>query len=227
MNSSTNESDKDGSWSVSGSYSDLDRKQDTYATVGQGVLRVRNDEETGTDSTAGLNRDIETAQVVTKDKETGFDLYVSSTAIDSIEGLFQKDENGNNKTLSLWADNITSIFDPESYQQMMGNVAEMTNPAKLAAAWEQAKTTVGLVKVTLPDTSGLDAALQEKINLAQQQGQTVEFLSSDGEIQVVQIGDTTFAVGEKIINEMENSLTAYANAEEKWTNMALRDAESQ
>lgn len=176
-NSSTNESDKDGSWSVSGSYSDLDRKQETNATVGQGVVRVRNDEETGGDSTAGLNRDIDTAQVVTKDKETGFDLYVSSTAIDSIEGLFQKDENGNNKTLSRWADNITSVFDPEAYSQMFENVNKLLDVENIAQGWEEAKVTLGIREVQLPDSDNLQSSIES--NLTQKQQDQLALLGED------------------------------------------------
>ena len=90
------------SWSVSGNYYDLDRQQTTSATVGQGTIRIRSDEQNGTDSLAGLNRDTEQAQTIIKDEETEFDLYVSSTAIDSVDGLFEEDKAGNNVTLSQW-----------------------------------------------------------------------------------------------------------------------------
>lgn len=167
-NTGARKDEENSSWSVSGSFSDLDRKQETNATVGQGVVRVRNDEETGADSTAGLNRDIDTAQVVTKDKETGFDLYVSSTAIDSIEGLFQKDENGNNKTLSRWADNITSVFDPQAYAQMFENVNQLLDTDNIEKGWEEAKATLGIREVKLPDSSSLQSSVESSLTQKQQ-----------------------------------------------------------
>src|SRR5690606_18801145 len=55
------------SWSLSGSYYDRDQQQTTSATIGAGTITVREDAETGTDSTAGLNRDTRQSQVMTKD----------------------------------------------------------------------------------------------------------------------------------------------------------------
>ncbi|MEN3931789.1 hypothetical protein WJT86_12070 [Microvirga sp. W0021] len=69
--------------SISGSVSDRDREQVTHATVGEGEIIIRNQEEQKQD-VATLNRDVEKAQEITKDESSGVDFYVSSSAIQEI-----------------------------------------------------------------------------------------------------------------------------------------------
>ncbi|WLH54016.1 hemagglutinin repeat-containing protein [Pseudomonas tolaasii] len=68
--------------SISGWKYDKEREQAVRATVGAGDIVVRNDAETGADSTAGLNRDVSKAYEVTRDKESRTDLYVSSSSVE-------------------------------------------------------------------------------------------------------------------------------------------------
>ncbi|OIN07149.1 hypothetical protein BFN10_17490 [Pseudomonas extremorientalis] len=68
--------------SISGWKYDKEREQAVRATVGAGDIVVRNDAETGADSTAGLNRDVSKAYEVTQDKESRTDLYVSSSSVE-------------------------------------------------------------------------------------------------------------------------------------------------
>ncbi|WP_218018510.1 hemagglutinin repeat-containing protein [Ectopseudomonas alcaliphila] len=77
---------KDGSnnWNLSGYDYRKEREQIVRATVGEGDIVVRADEETGHDSTAGLNRDVSKAYEVTKDKEDRTDLYVSKSSVDAV-----------------------------------------------------------------------------------------------------------------------------------------------
>lgn len=112
---------EDSSWKVEGSHYELDREQTTRATIGQGNVTVRDDEQTGNDSTTGLNRDTQLAQEVTKDKERDIDLYVSSTAIDSAKGLTA---SGDENTLNQWKDNVVSVADPDAWQQVGTNAVE-------------------------------------------------------------------------------------------------------
>ncbi|HTF98932.1 MAG TPA: hemagglutinin repeat-containing protein [Cellvibrio sp.] len=106
---------EDSSWKVEGSHYELDREQTTRATIGQGNVTVREDAETGSDSTTGLNRDTQLAQEVTKDKERDIDLYVSSSAIDSAKGLAA---SGDENTLNQWKDNVVSVADPDAWKNV-------------------------------------------------------------------------------------------------------------
>src|SRR5690606_237930 len=120
------------SWKVEGSHYELDREQITRATFGQGNVTVREDEQTGNDSTANLNRDTQLAQEVTKDKARDIDLYGSSTAIDSAKNLTA---DGDQNTLSQWKDNVASVADPDAYRQMLNNVEQLNNPEAISEAW--------------------------------------------------------------------------------------------
>jgi filamentous hemagglutinin len=71
-------------WSVSGYDYNKDREQIVRATVGAGEIVVRGDAQTGQDSTAGLNRDVDKAYVVTKDEEERTDLYASQSSIEAV-----------------------------------------------------------------------------------------------------------------------------------------------
>lgn len=51
------------------------------ATVGAGEIIVRQDADTGHDSTAGLNRDLDKAYEITRDHESRTDLYVSDSSL--------------------------------------------------------------------------------------------------------------------------------------------------
>ena len=82
--SSTGKQNSVRNWGVEGSSYERDRAQQTNATLGSGTLIVTQDLETGKDSTAGLNRDINTAQVITKDEEETTDLYVTNSSLEAV-----------------------------------------------------------------------------------------------------------------------------------------------
>lgn len=71
-------------WSIQGYNYDKDREQIVRATVGAGAIIVRNDAAAGSDSLAGLNRDVSKAYEITKDDEHRTDLYVSKSSIDDV-----------------------------------------------------------------------------------------------------------------------------------------------
>jgi hypothetical protein len=243
-NSNNGGSDGEGSdtsWSVSGSYYDRDQQQTTYATLGAGTITVREDAETGHDSTAGLNRDTSQSQVMIRDDETEIDLYVSSDSVNAARGLFQTDEDGNNVTLTRWQNNVTSLVDPDAYARIGTNLHELSqvDGEALAAAWEEAKTTLGLVKVEVPDTTLLDENMQAKIAAANEQGLPVEYLGlSDGELQAVVIGNDIDVVGDQAVAQMTENIAVYEASGQRVDNaialeqqfnqdMALFDAELQ
>jgi Hemagglutinin repeat len=67
---------------VDGSFASSTFKQDTKATIGQGTLAVGVPAENVT-----INRDIDQAQVVTKDKQTGFTVYADVAAAKELVSL--------------------------------------------------------------------------------------------------------------------------------------------
>jgi len=110
------------SYSFNAQYSDLDRKQITRATLGNGTVTVREDQATGNDSLAGLNRNIDDAQKITKDKSTNIDVYYSSTAMESLKGLATTDnpntaqDEGQQNTLNIWKNNVTSVASTDAWR---------------------------------------------------------------------------------------------------------------
>ncbi|BDU10019.1 hypothetical protein PRtIB026_A44140 [Pseudomonas sp. RtIB026] len=79
---------------LSGWEYEKDREQTVRATVSAGEVTVRQDAETGKDSVAGLNRDLDKAYEITRDSESRTDLYVSDTSVKAV--LSPK------KTLEQW-----------------------------------------------------------------------------------------------------------------------------
>ena len=71
-------------WSVSGHDYSKDREQIVRATVGAGEIVVRGDTQTGQDSTAGLNRDVDKAYEITKDEEERTDLFASKSSLEAV-----------------------------------------------------------------------------------------------------------------------------------------------
>jgi len=71
-------------WSVEGWNYEKEREQIVRATVGAGEIVVRKDAETGTDSTAGLNRDVSKAYEITKDKEERTELYATGSSVGAV-----------------------------------------------------------------------------------------------------------------------------------------------
>ncbi|WP_445179369.1 hemagglutinin repeat-containing protein [Pseudomonas sp. McL0111] len=92
------EGDGKSSWAVEGYKYDKDREQALNATVGAGEIVVRNDKQTGQNSTAGLNRDVGKAYEVTRDDEHRTDLYVSSASISAVMNP--------EKTFNQWVENV-------------------------------------------------------------------------------------------------------------------------
>ncbi len=71
------------SWGVNGYNNERNREQTTRATVGEGNITVTGGEGNGEEQLAGLNRDINNAQEVTRDEKSETNLYVTSSSVDS------------------------------------------------------------------------------------------------------------------------------------------------
>ncbi|MFY1664552.1 hemagglutinin repeat-containing protein [Pseudomonas sp. Pseu.R1] len=109
--------DGESGWNVSGYNYNKDREQIVRATVGAGDITVRDDAQTGNDSTAGLNRDLSKAYEITRDDEHRTDLYVSSSSIDLVTHPLQ--------TLQRWKDAALN-FD----KVIKGRITEVTTSAE-------------------------------------------------------------------------------------------------
>jgi autonomous glycyl radical cofactor GrcA len=140
---------KDGSYSFDAQYNDLDRKQTTRATIGNGTVTVREDQATGNNSTAGLNRNIDDAQEITKDKSTNIDVYYSSTAMDSLKGLATTDnpntpeDEGQQNTLNVWKDNVTSVASPDAWKVVGENGVQSLQDTGTAVSVVKNKDNLG------------------------------------------------------------------------------------
>ena len=72
---------------VSGSYDAHDKRQVNRATIGEGTIIIRSDPAQGL---AGLNRDLQKAQELTKDSKTSVTVYVDPAAIKELKGIADK-----------------------------------------------------------------------------------------------------------------------------------------
>ncbi len=79
------------SYGIDAQYSSHNKKQDTFATLGNGNITIENNIENGTDSLAGMNRDLTETQIITKDKSTNIDVYVQSDTIDMLANKDRRD----------------------------------------------------------------------------------------------------------------------------------------
>ncbi|MCP1621434.1 hemagglutinin repeat-containing protein [Pseudomonas nitroreducens] len=101
-------------WSISGYDYEKDRQQIVRATVGDGEIVVRGDAQSGTDSTAGLNRDVDKAYEVTKDHEERTDIYASKSSLEAVA-----DPVG---TVTAWKESVENT--PEHIAEQVKQVLE-------------------------------------------------------------------------------------------------------
>ena len=110
---------------LEGTYDLIDRAQSVKATVGQGTITIRNQEDQ-TQDLANLNRDPSLSQIITKDVQGHLEIYVSDSAIkgvvdglraafdylDRLVGLGQITQSGSDKLKEVLAK--LDEVDPES-----------------------------------------------------------------------------------------------------------------
>ena len=97
-------------WSVGGHDYRKDREQIVRATVGAGEIVVRGDAQTGQDSTAGLNRDVDKAYEITKDEEERTDLYASQSSIEAVSHPVATVQ-GWGESLTQWDDKAIANYE--------------------------------------------------------------------------------------------------------------------
>ncbi|EIM29104.1 hemagglutinin repeat-containing protein [Microvirga lotononidis] len=78
---------------VSGSYASHDIEQVTQATVGNGTIVIR-DKDKQKQDVKDINRDVDKAQVITKNVRSGVDLYASSAAVEHVAHTIKKEAIG-------------------------------------------------------------------------------------------------------------------------------------
>ncbi|WP_285376094.1 hemagglutinin repeat-containing protein [Pseudomonas sp. lyk4-TYG-107] len=147
-------------WSVSGWKYDKDREQIVRGTVGAGEIVVRQDAETGKDSTVGLNRDVDKGYEITKDKESRTDLYVSKSSLEAVA-----DPSG---TLKAWAEKIESYGDA-TQGSFEAALKLITGPVNMVGqAWtdlQAQRVSLDDVPASARDRLGDDLALDIAKNL--------------------------------------------------------------
>jgi len=92
---------------VDGSFASSTFEQDTKGTIGAGAVTVGGDENS--DALTGVNRDVDAAQVVTKDKTSGFTVYLDEAALREAIALATGDK-ANSQILQA-VDAIKSLSD--------------------------------------------------------------------------------------------------------------------
>jgi filamentous hemagglutinin len=144
------------SWALEGYNYNKDREQILRATVGAGEIVVRDDDVAGTDSTAGLNRDVSKAYEITRDKEHRTDLYVSSSSIDAVSHPVE--------TVTKWGDNVVN-FKANMVKEAEAGVDFLTN---LDRAISAQLVGTGDVPQALIDKLGSERALAVTKNFVRQ-----------------------------------------------------------
>ncbi|MBA2921589.1 filamentous hemagglutinin N-terminal domain-containing protein [Pseudomonas sp. P7] len=96
-------------WSVNGWNYEKDREQVVRATVGSGEIIVRDDKNTGGDSTLGLNRDTNKAYEITQDEESRTDLYATGTSVGAVLDPGKTYDQWK-KNVSLYGENSAAAF---------------------------------------------------------------------------------------------------------------------
>jgi filamentous hemagglutinin len=152
-------------WSVSGWKYDKDREQIVRGTVGAGEIVVRQDAETGKDSTVGLNRDVDKGYEITRDKESRTDLYVSKSSLEAVA-----DPSG---TLMAWANKIENYADA-TQGSFEAALSLITGPVNVVGqAWnnlQAQRVSLDEVPATARKDLGDDLALNIAKNLVRNGG---------------------------------------------------------
>ncbi|MGE7955212.1 hemagglutinin repeat-containing protein [Pseudomonas sp. NPDC089530] len=126
-------------WSVNGWKHDKEREQIVRGTIGAGEVVVRQDAETGKDSTVGLNRDVDKAYEITKDKESRTDLYLTKSSLDAVT-----DPSG---TLHSWKTSIEN-YASNTQSAYESALTLVSGPVK---AVDQAWNSIQAQRVTLDE----------------------------------------------------------------------------
>lgn len=163
---------------VTAGYQNREREQITRATVGEGAVTVRGDQDAGGNSLAGLNRDMSQAQEITKDEEDDYNLYVSDTSLQGL-GVLDRD---NNKHNSSRLDQLKDTFNinlavSEIGESSVAGVGDVDNALADGLTLGQAK----------PDATGSRGLLDD---------QTVDDVAG-------KVGDGLLAAGQTVVNRDE------------------------
>lgn len=181
-------------WSVNGWEYEKDRQQIVRATVGEGQIIVRNDAKTGTDSTAGLNRDVSKAYEITKDHEERTDLYVTKSSVEAVGSPL--------KTLEQWKQDALN-YDERTIESIEKSV-ELVNGAGRVAQEVWRKITEQPVRI-----ESVPSEIREKLGDATALAIAQNFKRAGLEDQLGKLNETDLILlgyTDEIVRKSLNSL---------------------
>jgi filamentous hemagglutinin len=112
------------SGTVSGSYASHTIEQVTKATVGEGTITIR-DKDKQKQDVKDLNRDADTAQVITKNKRAGVQVYASTDAVKEIASGFSSIKQNLNEFGQAAAKGFSNV--PQNIKNAIADAAHALN----------------------------------------------------------------------------------------------------
>ncbi len=175
---------------VDGSYASSDFRQDTKGTIGKGSVTV--DGDANSDALSGVNRDVDAAQVVTKDKKSGFTVYADESAIREAVAL-AKGDSKNSQILS-GINEISKDFDgnKDTASILITEFRQIGKELKQARALDRIQDDLKTGKID--EEQAVDLMVE----------QTAEFLGIDIEQETTA---TITALDEETGDEVEKTVT--------------------
>ena len=115
------------------------------ATLGQGDVKVRQDTNTGNDSTAGLNRDLDKAYEITRDRDDRTELYITGASVDALSKP--------GETLEQWSHNLLNYDETtkENFEKAGRGIDVLTNRVERLAGREMDPGAVAVASKTLAE----------------------------------------------------------------------------
>jgi filamentous hemagglutinin len=144
-------------WSVQGYNANTNREQRVRATVGAGDVVVRGDAGTGTDSTAGLNRDPSKAYEITRDEQHRTEVYASSSSIDAVTSPFETADRWKNQLENYKGNAETALAQGAEIVKGTARVAERAW-SEIQAQQVDIKSVPAASRAALGDAAALDIA---------------------------------------------------------------------
>ncbi len=225
--SKSNTDEQGNSWGIEGSYSNQEKEQIVRATVGEGTIIVRDNPE---QDLSDLNRDTDKAYEITKDESETTEVYVTSSALDALDGMVLSEEEkaaGKKNTFERWKTDLQDYI--KSGREGIERINDLDNGiAELATGDKNAE---GLLSDSAIDTithgfDVVDATARETLNPTGSKGENTTLaervdarLRGTDDANAIREGSTKDEEGERVY-EINN---ATANTVEE-VNETLQEA---
>ncbi|UAA37619.1 hypothetical protein KIH87_12955 [Paraneptunicella aestuarii] len=105
--------------SVQGSYSNLDQEQINRATIGEGVITIRDNPD---QDISDLNRDIDIAQEIMRDESDGVEVYYTDSSWNSVTNPTETLENWQNSVSNYGSNAMDAVNNLERGADLGGLV---------------------------------------------------------------------------------------------------------